>query len=107
MIRGKPISPNDVAAAKAYFLPPEIFDVINELIALNFTFGGATVYLKDIQQKYNDRYGANLPAGQLNVEEAYEFMGWNVTFDKPAYNESFDSYFRFTPKRGYNANNSI
>lgn len=107
MIKGKPISPGDVATAKTQYIPPEVFDVINELIAVNYTAGSATVYLKNIREKYLERYCTNVLAEQLNIEEAYEAMGWKVTFDKPGWNEDYDAFFRFSPKRDYNANDRI
>jgi hypothetical protein len=33
--------------------------------------------------------------GLLDVETVYERAGWKVTYDKPAYNETYPATFRF------------
>ena len=38
--------------------------------------------------------------GWLNVEEMYREAGWQVTYDRPAYNETGYAYFYFkVPKK--------
>jgi len=32
----------------------------------------------------------------LDFEDLYREVGWNVEYDKPAYNESYAAYFKFT-----------
>jgi hypothetical protein len=34
----------------------------------------------------------------LDVEPIYEAAGWEVVYDKPAYNETYAASFKFTPK---------
>ena len=36
--------------------------------------------------------------GSLNVETIYRKDGWNVEYDKPGYNESYDASFKFSRK---------
>jgi hypothetical protein len=37
--------------------------------------------------------------GYLDVEPLFEQYGWEVTYDKPAYNESYKAFFIFKKKR--------
>ena len=34
----------------------------------------------------------------LDIEDIFREAGWKVTYDKPAYNESYDAYFKFEGK---------
>jgi hypothetical protein len=112
----KAISPDQVAAHKASTFPDYVFDAFNDLIAANFTAGDAVVLQKDvialILAKANaglvgtiDDSGLNLTRneifskGYLNVEEVYREAGWQVEYDKPAYNESYDASFTFRKKK--------
>lgn len=111
----KAISPDQVAAQKAKSFPDFVFDAFNELIAANFTTGSATVYQSkvidlilakankgltsaDIDDGMGLSWNDVLNKGYLNVEEVYREAGWKVTYDKPAYNESYPASFEFRKK---------
>ena len=34
----------------------------------------------------------------LDIEDHYREVGWTVVYDKPAYNEAYEAYFKFTSK---------
>lgn len=104
----KAISPKDVAKIKASSFPDWVFEAFNELIAKKYTCGQATIYQDDvidlILQKANkgvfdDEGRLNrsqiFKLGYLNVEEVYREQGWKVTYDKPAYNETYKASFEF------------
>lgn len=102
----KPISPKEVAACKAKSFPAFVFEAFNELIASKYTMGRATVKQNDvialILQKANSGLDEDIltrgdifDKGYLNVEEVYREQGWKVSYDKPAYNESYAAYFEF------------
>lgn len=97
----KPIRPDQVGATQAQYIPEAVFDVVNELIASNFTNGYATIKQKDIVSRLEasgyDRQDI-FNKGYLNFEEAYRAEGWDVEYDKPAYNESYDATFDFRVK---------
>jgi len=95
-----PISPSDIAAAKAEFIPNCVFDAFNELIAKNYTNGRAKVEQSDVKSLLAANMGEswmedNFSFNMLNVEESYREKGWSVTYDKPAYNESYSASFLF------------
>lgn len=97
------ISPADIAVEKAKNFPDFVLEEWNKIIAKNFTAGSAHVLQKDI-------IAALLPHTQhgnreeiftnhwLDVEEVYREQGWSVTYDKPAYNESYEASFKFKAK---------
>lgn len=96
----EPIRPEDVPALKVVSIPGEVFEVFNELIIKNYSQGGTSVVhqsavinaLEDRGTPRNTVY----QNGWLDVEDAYEEAGWDVKYDKPAYNESYPATFRFS-----------
>jgi hypothetical protein len=98
----KPISPNEIGAAKLKYIPDTVFEVVNELLAQKCTNGRATIYQKDIVAalltKMDTTKAVIFDKGYLNFEEAYREQGWKVEYDKPAYNESYDAHFIFKVK---------
>lgn len=100
----EPIRPEDIGLAKSRTFPKYVFEAFNEQIVANYTAGRAVV----LQNKVIDAIivaasveGVIIDRGDvfdrkyLNVEEAYEEAGWKVTYDKPAYNESYEANFTF------------
>lgn len=98
-----PISPNEVAATKSQVIPEVVFEAFNELIAEKFTAGLANVKQKDVIARILAKdttieKSQIFALGMLNVEEVYREKGWDVEYDKPAYNESYDANFTFRAK---------
>lgn len=102
----KPIKPEDVGTEKLNAIPPEVFEVFNEIIVKNFYNGESTVTqhiaVQKIVELYNERNPYNTidsvhihENGWLNIEEAYIAQGWKVHYDKPGYNENYPAYFEF------------
>jgi len=94
----KPISPKAVGRAKQQSIPSVVFACFNELIAKNYFGGSARVTTKEVVRllvrkglKETDIFSNHW----LNVEEAYAIAGWTVKYDKPGYDECYDSYFLF------------
>lgn len=97
----KPIRPEQVGALSAATIPDAVFEAFNIEIAAAFDNGSAIVT--------QDRVVARLCAGGmkrseifdhnwLNVEEAYRDSGWQVRYEKPAYNESCSALFHFSKR---------
>ena len=97
----KPISPDEIGAAKRQHIPDAVFEAFNAEIALKFDNNRAKVSQKDILARL-EASGMNraeiFEKGYLYVEEAYRMEGWEVSYDKPGYNENYDAIFEF--KRG-------
>jgi hypothetical protein len=107
----KPISPDEVAEAKREAIPDYVFAAVNDLIARHYTEGSCKIMqnelIEEIIKSSTSLIGQGLTPltraelfkrGYLNFEEAYRDAGWKVVYDKPAYNESYDPFFKFIKK---------
>lgn len=98
----KPITPSDIPNAKKNIIPDAVFEVVNELIAKNYSGGSSRVTQTDIVNKLAGRGISNsqiYSEKYLEIEEIYEQNGWDVEYDGPGYNESYGAYFVFTAKK--------
>lgn len=99
----KPISPDDVVFLRGASLPPEVIDVFNKLIAEHWDGRQAVVpqerALCAIIGALNLTRAEVFDRHYLDVEAVYEAEGWRVTYDKPAYNESYPATFTFARRR--------
>lgn len=96
----KPITREEVntVVAKREF-PDFVIQAFNECILEAKLKGSTTVKQDDVMRKIvaaseetrSTIYGNHW----LDVEEHYRSAGWTVTYNKPAYNEFYESYFTF------------
>jgi hypothetical protein len=94
----RPIKPNEVAAVATVAIPAVVFETVNLLIARNFSHDSAVVKQKEIVSNLVSKglfEREIFDNGYLNIEESYKAAGWNVYYDKPGYNESYDATFTF------------
>lgn len=88
----KPLRPEDVVGAKA------IIEAFNDLIAKHFSEGVACFRQDEVVDSISAK---GIPEDEiyanhwLDVEDIYQKEGWGVTYDKPAYNESYAATFTF------------
>ncbi len=97
----RPIKPSEVAGRKEGNIPDAVFESFNELISRTFVDGYATIKQDDVVallKKKGLKKKDVFDNGWLNVEKAYEAAGWKVSYDQPAYNESYPATFTFSPK---------
>lgn len=104
MASGKPISPDEVTAAKTGTIPGEVFDAFNECIALKWNGHEAVVPQDTVVAAILGRMPTAarqsvFDNGWLDVEESYRALGWSVEYDKPAYNESYPATFKFRKRK--------
>lgn len=100
--RVKPVTPDDIHEQKLKDLPDGVISVWNTAIAKNWRGSNATVYQKDIVddlEKAGYKRTTTYSQGYLDIESIYEAAGWDVEYDKPAYNETYDAKFIFTRKK--------
>lgn len=96
----KPISPDDVVASE---IPDFVIDIVNRLIRQNYQSRRKCSVIeqreivKEIKALINI-YGLEFDIKWLDFEEMYRNAGWNVEYDKPGYNESYEATFKFTKK---------
>jgi hypothetical protein len=100
----KPFSPADARAHVENVIPSEVISAVNQLLAENYDEGGIILKQQVIRDRalrlmYAEDEHGTFDYKWLNFEPAYEIMGWDVTYTKPDYTESFDPYFTFTPTR--------
>jgi hypothetical protein len=97
----KPIKPSEVGTHQKAIIPAAVFDAFNAEIAANFSNGSARVQQADIVARLavgGVSRDEVFKRGWLNVEEAYRAEGWDVTYDKPGYNESGTAFFVFAQR---------
>ncbi len=101
MKRGVPFTPDDIPALKAVSIPSFVFDCFNDCIAETYANGKATVLQHIVQTKIEEIcQHDNIPFNIhfLDIEDSYGENGWKVSYDKPAYCESYDACFYFSKK---------
>jgi hypothetical protein len=97
-----PIKPSEVAAQRLNDMPEAVIETFNELIAKNCAGGFGTLLQKDVVKALVAK-GLNrsdiFNNHWLDVEEIYWKAGWDVTYDRPGYCESYEPNFTFTARR--------
>lgn len=96
----KAITPLEALSKSASLIPPQVFEVVNNLIIENLDLATKSLTLKqdlivesicnafDISRnKFNFNW--------LNFEAQYEEQGWIVKYEKQCFGDNFDSYFEF------------
>ena len=96
-----PITPAEAMKAKTQAIPPEVFEVFDELITRDISLTGTAMVDQDeavtmIASKLNIHRSVVFANKWMDVEEAYRQLGWVVNYDKPAYYESYKAYYMFT-----------
>jgi hypothetical protein len=94
----KPIKPGEVAKKKQDDFPDAAFEAFNEMIAEHYYGKVATFKQKDVEDLMvkkglgrNDIY----KKGWMDIEDVYTKAGWDVDYDRPGYNETYDATFTF------------
>lgn len=101
MDTGRALNPDELRDYKVELIPPVVFEVFNKLIAEKLVNKTSTVLQSDVVNELEGR-GLNrqeiFARGWLDIEPYYEKQGWNVSYDKPGYNESYIAFWKFTVK---------
>lgn len=89
----------DFMAKNRNRIPEEIFNVFNDMIQEKWDGKQAILRQNDvikqieIQTSFNREY--LFDKKYLDVEPSFHERGWNVVYDKPAYNETYEPFWRF------------
>lgn len=102
----KPISPEDITTTKEDLIPDEVIEAFNEMIVKKWDGEKSYFKQKEIVESIalkliimNEDIEENIfSKGYLDVEKIYAKLGWNVKYESPGWNESFDESFTFTKK---------
>jgi hypothetical protein len=101
----KPITPEQAKGNIKNVIPEAIIRAVNECISEKFRNNGSfTILQEDIVAKaikFDERLTSHIiyEKKYLDFEALYREAGWKVEYDKPAYNESYEPYFTFEPKK--------
>lgn len=101
-----PITPQEAKEQLIKAYPDYVIEGINNAINNNY-FGQSSFTIKqdDIIKEILNVAPDNVTRGMifdkhwLDFEEIYTKFGWSIKYDKPAYNESYDAFFEFRPKK--------
>lgn len=109
----KPFTLKDAQEASIKELRPSIVKAVNSLLAKNLNRKRAIITQDEIiaraieistdmwVQDGRPNWYSPLTREQifaekmLDIEEAYRAAGWDVEYDKPAYDENYTAYFKF------------
>ena len=99
----EPISPSDVKK----IIPDFVIEAVNQLIMEKWDGYEAVILQDDIMDIVssddpdNDKPSRRevFDKGWLDFEPLYREKGWDVEYDKPAYNEFYKAKFIFKPKK--------
>jgi hypothetical protein len=100
----KPLSPQDIKNDIENIIPDSIVKAVNNF--LKRAFRGSMVcitqdeILEEIHLVDNTLTRKQIfDNNWLDFEPIFEKAGWKVVFYKSGYNEDFNAYFTFTPKK--------
>ena len=104
----KPMTPDEASTAamnhKIMRIPEPVVVAFNELIMENWNDRSKSAnvsqddVIKRIMQLSDFERKTIFNEGYLDVEPLFEQYGWEVTYDKPAYNENYTAFFIFKKK---------
>lgn len=97
----EPIKPSEIMIAKKKKIPDVVIESFNDMIAKNFNgiysqfMQDETVALIVKKSKKEITVDQIFDNHWLDVEDIYRNVGWEVEYDKPAFNESYPASFTF------------
>lgn len=99
----EPIRPKDVVKAKQESLPDEVIKAFNKLIAENWDGSSSRFKQNDAVARIKKTFLPKRMTSKkmyennwLDVEDVYRKAGWDVYYDRPAYNENYPATFKFS-----------
>ena len=105
----KPITPDEAARDKINSIPVFVIHAVNQLLtermnaSCHINIGQDEIIERAMMIGREHRTAPGnmtkqifFQNGWLEIEKIYEKAGWSVTYDKPAFNESYSACFIFT-----------
>lgn len=98
----EPIKPGDVVAAKKKSLPDVVIETFNELIAKHWSGSSSKFEMHEAKEILMGRLDCSgqylFDNGYMDIEDIYRAEGWEVCYDRPGYNESYQATYEFSRK---------
>ena len=92
----EPIRPDQVVELKSQIFPEEVITAFNTLIAEHYLNGRASFTIQEAEAALRVHLCSNhITHKWYDVEDLYRAAGWEVTYDKPAFNESGSATYTF------------
>lgn len=92
----KPLTPDE--ARKALVLPDDVIIVVNEFLAQRYRGGTCIIKREEVMSALNTRMGLTrteiFERHYLDFEPLFEDYGWDIQYDAPAYNETYEAFWR-------------
>ena len=104
----KPVKPKDIIKLKKVVIPESIIECVNEMIAEQWDGSKAIIRQGDLLEKvldtvldrYKEKFRKEIfEKHWFDFEPLFRKAGWQVSFDKPGYNEDYGAYFVFSKKK--------
>lgn len=102
----KPITPEEIQDRQVINkrFPAFVIGAFNDLLAERFDGREVTITFKEAEAAIRKVLPpkTKYESWWLNVEGLFRSAGWNVVVDNPAWNETYEGYYKFTlrPKDG-------
>ena len=99
----KPLRPDEILSNLSKTTPTVIIAAVNNMLTKYFKGGSVTIKQKEIMAEIL-RLDSSLTSEIISenkwvdFEEVYRQFGWSVSYDGPAYCETYDATFKFIPK---------
>ena len=100
----KPITPAEAEKGRIQNIPEEVIECFNTIIQEKIdAYGTAHFLQKEVVSLITKRMKVKstkvYESGWLDVEKLFRAAGWDVTYDSPAYCESYEANFTFRTRR--------
>lgn len=96
----KPISPAEAKKLQYTYIPEAVYAAVNKFLVQKANSKNITIKVKDVIEEIertSDITSTDLYDNYwLDIEPAYKEQGWIVFYDKPGWNENYDSFWKFT-----------
>ena len=102
----KVYTPEDVLKKRVGTIPDYVIDAFNDLLTENYQEDETIIEQEDVIRKILE-YSTDdeltretiFKKHYLDIENLYRNNGWEVDYEKPAFDELFEPFFIFKPKK--------
>lgn len=96
----KPFTPQAAKDAQQNAVPEIVLSIVNHFLAQRAASNLIFINQKEVVEQLEEAgytRSAIFAEHLLDFEAAYRANGWKVVYDKPAYNETYDPRWEFSP----------